>query len=115
MISRLLWKWFGTAGHLCVSDYCRFHLATEIGDYLISTVGEYFRNDDNEMTEIGLGRNYETMVFLLTDEVCDCGCGMRVPDLSEIEMIPANTRMEANENHRDLCLKYAILGDEDEI
>lgn len=29
------------AGHLIVGNDCRFHLATRVGKYLISTVGEY--------------------------------------------------------------------------
>lgn len=36
------WKWFGNAGHLIVSDNCRFHLCTKVGKYLISTVGQYW-------------------------------------------------------------------------
>lgn len=36
------WKWFGHAAHLIVSDKCRFHLATKVGKYLVSTVGEYW-------------------------------------------------------------------------
>ena len=36
------WQWFGNAGHLIVSEWCRFHLTTKVGDYLVSTVGEYW-------------------------------------------------------------------------
>lgn len=36
------WKWFGNAGHLIVAQSCRFHLCTHIGDYMVSTVGEYW-------------------------------------------------------------------------
>lgn len=36
------WKWFGNAGHLCVGQWCRFHLCTQVGKYLVSTVGEYW-------------------------------------------------------------------------
>lgn len=36
------WKWFGNPGHLIVSRWCRFHLCTQIGAFLISTVGEYW-------------------------------------------------------------------------
>jgi hypothetical protein len=36
------WKWFGHAGHLIVSRWCQYHLCTQIGEYLISTVGEYW-------------------------------------------------------------------------
>jgi hypothetical protein len=36
------WKWFGHAAHFICGHSCRFHLATQVGDYLISTVGEYW-------------------------------------------------------------------------
>lgn len=36
------WKWFGNAGHLIVGQWCRFHLCTKVGKYLVSTVGEYW-------------------------------------------------------------------------
>ena len=36
------WKWFGCAGHLIVSQWCRFHLCTQVGAFLVSTVGEYW-------------------------------------------------------------------------
>jgi hypothetical protein len=36
------WKWFGNAGHLIIASWCRFHLCTQIGEYMISTVGEYW-------------------------------------------------------------------------
>lgn len=35
-------EWFGNAGHLIVSHWCRFHLTTKVGKYLVSTVGEYY-------------------------------------------------------------------------
>lgn len=34
------WQWFGHAAHFICSDKCRFHLATQVGKYLVSTVGE---------------------------------------------------------------------------
>ena len=34
------WKWFGNAGHFICSHYCRFHMTTKVGRYLVSTVGE---------------------------------------------------------------------------
>lgn len=36
------WKWFGDAGHLIVGQWCRFHLTTQVGKYLVSTVGKYW-------------------------------------------------------------------------
>lgn len=36
------WQWFGTAGHLIVGHDCRFHLCTQVGPWLVSTVGQYW-------------------------------------------------------------------------
>lgn len=36
------WKWFGNAGHFICARWCQFHLCTRVGDYLISTVGQYW-------------------------------------------------------------------------
>lgn len=36
------WRWFGCPGHLIVGHSCRFHLHTRIGNYRVSTVGEYW-------------------------------------------------------------------------
>lgn len=36
------WKWFGNAGHLLVGQWCRFHLCTLVGKYIVSTVGQYW-------------------------------------------------------------------------
>ena len=35
------WRWFGNSGHLIVGRDCRFHLATLVGPWWVSTVGEY--------------------------------------------------------------------------
>src|SRR6266850_5484134 len=40
-------KWYGHAAHLIVGHDCRFHLATVVGKYLISTVGEYWPGRDS--------------------------------------------------------------------
>lgn len=36
------WIWYGHAGHFICGRWCRFHLATKVGKYLVSTVGEYW-------------------------------------------------------------------------
>jgi hypothetical protein len=36
------WKWFGNAAHFICGSDCRFHMATQVGKYLVSTVGEYW-------------------------------------------------------------------------
>lgn len=39
-ITRSDWAWFGDAGHFICGHYCRFHLCTLVGNYLVSTVGK---------------------------------------------------------------------------
>lgn len=36
------WEWFGHAAHFICGSSCRFHMATKVGKYIISTVGEYW-------------------------------------------------------------------------
>lgn len=36
------WVWMPHAGHLIVGHSCRFHVATYVGKYIVSTVGEYW-------------------------------------------------------------------------
>lgn len=36
------WIWMPHAAHLIVGDKCQFHLATYVGKYIVSTVGEYW-------------------------------------------------------------------------
>ncbi len=36
------WIWYGHAGHFICSRWCRYHLCTNVGNYLVSTVGEYW-------------------------------------------------------------------------
>ncbi len=109
------WRWFGCAGHLIVASNCRFHLCTQVGRFLVSTVGEYvpdetIREIDAQargvvlegrgdarladymrkigFQEIGYGRTYETMVFRTTGDVChhpECACGLPSVNYSELE------------------------------
>lgn len=34
------WEWYGHAAHFICGRSCRFHIATKVGKYLVSTVGE---------------------------------------------------------------------------
>jgi hypothetical protein len=42
MIPKEDWVWYGHAAHFICGQWCRFHLATKVGEFLISTVGEYW-------------------------------------------------------------------------
>lgn len=110
------WVWDGHAAHLIVGSSCQFHLATRVGDYIVSTVGEYRSETDHPdgdrnyaetgdyaaFTTIGVGRLFETYVF----RAVGSGFG-KVTDYSEIDALPANDHDTATANHMTLCRKYA--------
>ena len=105
------WKWYGNAGHFCGSSECHFHMCTEVGGYLVSTVGEYQPYPKQPKQTIGAGSKdfYETYVFKRTDERCACGCGLPEISLAEIEGIRWETPKDANEGHLAMCKKYSEL------
>ncbi len=118
------WKWFGNAAHFCLGQWCRFHLATQVGPWLISTVGELvplscsqgsekkeheWLNTHPLGEEIAYGRLFETMVFK-AGEPCNseyCDCGIPEPSGHELARLPANSRKDAADNHMLLCMKWA--------
>ena len=128
------WKWYGKAGHLIVGEDCRFHLTTEIGKYLVSTVGQYFpdfitrelivksegkklegKGDYREAdflkkvgyVEIGHERLFETMVFKTNGKICSCGCGMPNINGNDLDSDGYNTVIQATKGHNKLCKKWA--------
>lgn len=124
MIPHSEWKWYGNAGHLCVGRWCRFHLATEIGDYLVSTVGEYVHPTKSKASEyeeslflaehplgeeIGCGRLFETMVFRVDGHCVAEGCNCGMPKVAGFELASSgyNTRKDATEGHMKLCIEIA--------
>lgn len=114
MIPREKWKWQGSAAHFVAAASCRWHLCTVVGDYVVSSVGEYVPyvpRGKEAFEKIGCDRLYETFVFhgggACADSGCTCGGEVRVHDFSEIDSLGANTRAEAAANHEALCLKWA--------
>ena len=107
MIKRDRWKWFGYAGHLIVSDSCRFHLWTKVGKFIISTVGDYRPTKDGGMETIGADKDsfFETYVFRF-GKYDDCGCPMP-RSWEEIDGIRTPNHTKATKAHIDFCLKYA--------
>jgi len=124
IIPKSKWLHFGFSAHFICGRWCRFHMATQVGPWLISTVGLYVPNyktggsergeSDWLMAnpngeEIGCGRFYETMVFH-AGKACDapeCGCGMPEVDGSDIDFRGYLTPREATIGHRDMCAKWA--------
>lgn len=110
-------RYRGFAGHFCASEDCLFHITTEIGDVLVSTVGAYrvpqphgrHRNGE-PWGEIGMGRKYETMVFRMGSAVCSCGCGEReISSHNEIDFAGYNDVKSATEGHEAMCQKYETI------
>lgn len=103
------WKWFGFPGHFIASDSCRFRMCTQVGKFLVSTVGAYRPKPSSLDTDIGYGRKFETFVFKAGApcKLKDCGCLMPEINGSEIDSLPANTAGDAQTNHMKLCRKYA--------
>lgn len=110
MLAVSKWKWFGSPAHFICADRCRFHLATRVGRFVVSSVGNYFQKElQDKPQEIGCFRLFETMVFR-AGRVCRVkGCGCSLPRINgmELDFLPANTAGEAQKNHLALCMKYA--------
>lgn len=112
------WRWFGRAGHFIGGHDCLFHLCTDVGHYLVLTVGDYRPRRAEGMgmgsrmpdkaTPLGAGPDrYETYVFRKKKGVCDCGCGMPKIDLSEIDGTLVDSDPAAVALHFEMCRKYA--------
>jgi hypothetical protein len=124
MITQDKWEWFGNVGHFICGRWCRFHLCTKVGKYLISTVGEYVHprhSKGSELAEIKwLQKNwpgediryqkkYETMVFVAGERCAIKGCDCGLPSIGgeELDMMGYNTAGEATRGHMELCLKWS--------
>lgn len=97
-VPRSEWEWYGLANHFICGKDCRFHLATVVGAYLVSTVGAFMpdsqvreiynevrrlglegKGDDREadflekngFEKLGAWGTYETMVFSFDGKYCD--------------------------------------------
>ena len=133
------WKWYGNAGHFICARWCEFHLCTEVGKYLISTVGQYMPPEsvreilaqsrgvklegqgDTRLADyskkigyetLGFERTFETMVFRVGADRCtdsDCDCGLPLFHGDELEMIPYNRAGDACAGHLAMCEKYDNL------
>jgi hypothetical protein len=138
------WVWLPHPSHFICAAHCRFHLATCVGDFIVSTVGEYVppegtrevlaacrgivlegKGDARErdwlrkvgFEDIGHMRKYETMVFHAVPAPADakCGCRFHVGDWLELYGVGANDPEEAYRNHMTLCEEWAGKTDADKL
>lgn len=63
------WVWMPHPAHLIVADKCQFHLATYVGGYIVSTVGEWWpeRSSRDIHAKIYDSLWYETNKHLMGD------------------------------------------------
>lgn len=126
------WVWMPHPAHFICGFDCRFHLATKVGEVIVSTVGEYWPDEGTReilaksrgiklkgvgderrasymeqigFEKIGCDRKYETMVFRATkgDTCCPWRC-----DVSggELDMRGYNDPAAAYEGHLRLCREW---------
>lgn len=114
VIPRIEWEWFGYPGHFIGARECLFRLCTKVGDYLISTVGDYRPFEREPRKTIGAGERafFETFVFKAGPRCSDAECGCRQPSIdgSEIDGECCATAGEAQALHLRYCQKYAQPG-----
>jgi hypothetical protein len=105
------WVWYGHAGHFICSYRCLFRLATKIGPYLISTVGDQSIKGSSSPIPLGITEDelFETMVFSLEDAgECKCGCDQAMPtNWEELYVRRYSTSALARQGHMEVCLKFA--------
>lgn len=127
------WIWMPHPGHFICARDCRFFLNTLVGNFIVSTVGEYLpdapireilassrkiklegmgdrrRADYMEKIgyeEIGLDRKYETMVFLAEKTEHEC-CPYRAASGHDLDFAGYNDPGEAYKGHLELCEKWS--------
>lgn len=112
MIPQSKWEWYGYPAHFICANDCRFRLATKVGNYIISTVGDlHYEHEKDRRRTLGSGDDsfFETYVFKAGARCGPpCGCNeARLADACEIEGIRTPTAKKARETHMKLCKKYA--------
>lgn len=108
MIDKSEWKWYGYPGHFIGSARCVYHLSTKVGDYLISTVGDYRPNGPYKAAETlrwSEDSYFETMVFEVDGET-EAGDPNVV---SEVEGFYWSKSIIAENKHYEICQKYAEM------
>lgn len=109
MIPIAEWKWSGQAGHQCVSNYCRYHLTTVVGIYIISTVGDWHPKGAGKMEKLTLYGYYDTAVFEVDEELLECGCVQIKGEQLDGKQYGNVKCPELEKGHFDMCMKYAKL------
>ena len=104
------WVWMPHPAHFIGARECMFRLATEVGGFIVSTVGQW-RSTTGE--DIGLDRLYETMVFRSSPSPEQCGCVTQIDVTREVDFLGYNDPQEAYAGHLELCEKWSQIDTEE--
>ena len=106
------WEWNGYASHFICAERCLFRMSTVVGDFIISSVGDYRQGgSDTPMKPIGAGENafFETYVFA-RGKRCACGCGeYRIADGCELDGVRTAKADACRKTHMEYCRRYAAM------
>lgn len=99
------WTWYGHPLHFVGARTCLFRMGTKVGEYVVSTVGDWSVDGSSESRELDRGRKFETMVFRARGSHAECGC----PDIEpeELECVGYNDAASAQAGHVEMCRKVA--------
>ena len=127
------WIWLPHSAHFICAFDCRFHLATYVGKYIVSTIGELFPDSpvreiiatsknielvgkgDSRVadymskigySELGYERKYETMVFKAEKSKEPC-CKYQIKNGDNLDFLGYNLPNKAYEGHMKLCDKWS--------
>ena len=112
------WVWMPHAAHFICGPACQYHLATWVGAYIVSTIGElprYPEEPGKPWQEIGAERTYETMVFRAAPSGRVC-CPVEMADSQEVDFAGYTSADDATQGHMHMCEKWSWRGPgEDEL
>ena len=100
------WVWMPHAAHFCAASRCQYHLATWVGAYVVSTVGELPGEPGDPWQEIGAHRTYETMVFRARPSGLVC-CPAEMASPQEVDFMGYDNADDATQGHMHMCRKWS--------
>ena len=101
------WIWLPHAAHFCGAHECRFRMATCVGKYIVSTVGQYDPKHTGVFEEIGFRRLYETMVFIAKEATVCKTCPVEISCHDDLETESYNDGKAAFAGHLAMCRKWS--------
>jgi len=104
------WIWMPHAAHHICRARCQFRLATYVGGYIVSSVGEFLRErGDTAFDTVGSERLYETIVFKAKKSGVKC-CPYVITDAGNTRDFKGyNKSSAAIKGHMELCDKWSKI------